>query len=97
MSWTLEPSSPTAGRQTRALVRLRDASGRPVRGARLQVEGHMTHPGMAPVIASAAERDAGIYEATIELTMPGNWTMVASGTLPDGRRLTRSLDVRDVR
>jgi len=57
----------------------------------------MAHPGMAPVIAAATENEAGVYEATLELTMPGSWTIVASGTLPDGRRLTRSHNVSDVR
>ena len=89
MSWTFEPSSPTAGRQTRALVRLRDASGRPVRGARLQVEGHMTHPGMAPVTGAVIERTAGSYEARIHLSMAGDWILVMTGALADGSRITK--------
>jgi hypothetical protein len=57
----------------------------------------MPHPGMAPLVASAIERDAGVYEATLEFTMPGSWTMVASATLADGTRLTRRCDIGGVR
>ena len=73
------------------------ARGSPVRGARLQFEAHMAHPGMAPVIAAAPNKTAGFTKRPSRVTMPGSWTVVASGTLPDGRRLTRSFNVRDVR
>ena len=64
MSWTLEPSSPTAGRQTRALVRLRDASGRPVRGARLQVEATWRIPAWRLSSHPRPSATPGVYEAT---------------------------------
>jgi hypothetical protein len=96
-SWSVDPTSPVRGREMRAHVILLDGSGQPVRGARLQFEAHMAHPGMAPIIAAASEQDAGVYEARLAFTMPGSWTVVASGTLSDGRRLTRSFNVGDVR
>jgi hypothetical protein len=96
VSWSLDPAEPTLDRPTRARVTLTDEHGGPVAGARLQVEGHMNHPGMAPVVAPAEERRPGVYEADIHFTMAGPWVLVASGTTKDGARFTRTLDVPDV-
>ena len=96
-SWTLEPSSPTIAHPTRTVITLRDPDGEPLSGARLRIEAHMPHPGMAPVATDAEERSAGVYEADVQFTMTGAWTMVASVTLADGRRVTRTLDVPQVR
>lgn len=74
-------------------VTLRDAARRPVRGAKLQVEGHMSHPGMAPVIAKAAERADGVYEVQLQFTMRGDWILLVTGELPDGRRINHRVDV----
>jgi hypothetical protein len=71
---------------------LRDRDGEPIRGARLRLEGHMAHPGMAPVIATAEERDAGVYQIRLQFTMPGSWILLLTGTLPDGRGLDRRID-----
>jgi hypothetical protein len=59
-----------------------------VSGARLRVEGHMAHPGMAPAVTDMTEAAAGRYEARLPLTMGGEWTLVVSGTLADGQRVT---------
>jgi hypothetical protein len=59
-----------------------------VTGARLRIEGHMAHPGMAPVVTDMTEREAGRYEAEVPLTMAGEWTLVVSGTLAGGARVT---------
>ena len=48
----------------------------------------MAHPGMAPVVADLVERNDA-YEATITLTMAGDWTFVAAGPLANGRQLVR--------
>ena len=96
VSWALQPKAPVPLREVTAHLSLRDASGTLITGARLRVEAHMSHPGMAPIISGAEEPTPGMYEARIELSMAGAWTLVADGTLPDGRRLTRShsIDVR---
>lgn len=91
-SWLVDPASSASHQQTRLRLTLRDAEGLPVRGARLRIEAHMSHPGMAPVLAEARERPDGVYEASLELTMAGAWTLVASGALADGRVITRTLD-----
>jgi hypothetical protein len=87
IEWKLTPSPPVSGSTTLAELRVSDPSQRPVRGATLRVEGHMSHPGMAPVVATAAERGDGVYEARLQFTMNGQWVLVVDGRLQDGRAL----------
>lgn len=77
-------------------VALVDEAGRPVRDARLRLEGHMAHPGMAPATADLREAAAGHYEAQITFSMGGDWVLLLSGELPDGRRLRRQLELPGV-
>jgi hypothetical protein len=97
-SWTLDPAPPAIGRDTVTRITLRDsATDAPVGGARLQLEGHMSHPGMTPVIASVAERSPGEYEAQLRFSMTGDWVLVLTGELADGARVTKQLEVVGVR
>jgi hypothetical protein len=57
----------------------------------------MNHAGMRPVFADAKEVEPGKYEATLELTMGGDWFVLITGTLPDGRKLHRKVDVPGVK
>jgi hypothetical protein len=95
VEWKLTPA-PISGRPSRGELLLFDRLHRPVRGARLQVEGHMSHPGMAPIAAPATERDDGAYEVRLQFTMDGDWTVRVTGVLADGRRVSRSLEVANV-
>ena len=54
--WDVAPQTPAIGVPARATVALHDGRG-PLRRARLEVEAHMAHPGMTPVIVPAHERD----------------------------------------
>jgi hypothetical protein len=83
----VSPTAPVAGSEAAIEIRLFDAAGRPVRGAQLQLEGHMEHPGMAPVIAPAVEQDDGAYIARVPFSMAGGWILFVAGELPDGRRI----------
>jgi hypothetical protein len=78
-------------------ITLRDATGAPVAGATLRLEGHMSHPGMTPVVTTVTERGAGEYEARFRFSMAGDWTLVLTGELPGGGRVTKELDVVGVR
>lgn len=96
LSWTLTPTAPAVGPAT-LTVTLRDPTGTAVTGARVRLEGHMSHPGMTPVIADAPERTAGIYVAPFNFSMPGDWVLLVSAVLPDGGRVEERIDVARVR
>lgn len=77
-------------------VELVDASGRPLSGADLEIEGNMNHAGMVPVVAEPEEVAPGRYCGPFEFTMGGDWLITVRGTLADGRRLERTTEVRGV-
>jgi YtkA-like len=77
-------------------VRLRDTAGKLVVGARVGLEGDMSHPGMAPVIGEAREVAPGQYQGSLEFAMPGDWVVLIHVTLPDGRTLERDVNVSGV-
>lgn len=96
LAWTLSPSAPAVGPASLAIT-LRDPSGTPVRSATVRLEGHMSHPGMAPVFANATERAPGVYDLPFAFTMAGDWALLVTVTLPDGTRTERRIDVAKVR
>jgi len=93
----MDPSPPLAGSDVVARVTLRDSASKPVVGAKLHLEGQMSHPGMAPVLSDMVEHGDGLYEARLRLTMEGDWTLVLAGQLRDGTRITKQLDLAGVR
>jgi YtkA-like len=97
VQWTLSPAAPAGGGDAVLEVRLSDRDRRPVRGARLRFEAHMTHPGMAPVIEPAAEERSGAYTARLRFSMAGEWVLFVKGDLPDRARLSRRLGQTKVR
>jgi hypothetical protein len=96
VDWNVQPPRPSAGVEIAVQLRVANADGAPVTGAKLQCTAQMSHPGMAPIIATAVERGAGLYEARLELSMAGDWVLIATGGLPDGRRIESSFRVADV-
>ena len=85
------------GVETTARLTVQDERGRAVRGARLRVEGFMSHPGMTPIVAPATEREDGRYEARVQFSMAGDWILVVTGDLGNGTRITEQVEVRGVR
>jgi hypothetical protein len=96
VAWNISPS-PTVGGATIADIRLRDSADRAVHGARIELQGFMSHPGMAPVVTTAGEGEDGVYRGRLLLTMSGDWTVVLRASLPDGRVLTDRVDIPNVR
>ena len=95
--WTLSPTPPAVDLPVTLSLRLRDGARRPVSGARLRIDAHMSHPGMAPVLAPVTELGDGAYAAALRFTMGGDWMLVVSGTLVDGARVQHRIDVPGVR
>jgi hypothetical protein len=91
----IEPQPPQIGLAT-VTVTLQDAAGRPISGATVELEGNMSHAGMVPVFAQAAEGPPGRYEGTLEFTMGGDWFILVRAALPDGRSLERPIAVPGV-
>ena len=51
-------------------------NGQPLNGAKVSVEGNMTHPGMAPVRADAASLGKGVYRVPdFDFNMAGDWVL----------------------
>ncbi|MEI2691013.1 MAG: FixH family protein [Anaerolineae bacterium] len=74
-------------------LRLTDASGAALPGARVALKGDMSHAGMQPLLADAAETTGGIYQAQWTWSMAGDWLVTATAALPDGRTLVRRFDL----
>ena len=96
-AWNIEPTPPVAGTITAVRVTLTRGDGTPAVNARLRLEGHMSHPGMAPVTAEMLERGNGVYDGRLQLSMPGDWVFVVSGELAGGTRISKDVTVPSVR
>jgi YtkA-like len=77
-------------------LKLTDAAGDPITGARIHLEGLMTHPGMRPVFNEAREAGPGRYQSSLEFKMAGDWIVLLQITLPNGHKLERQFDVKGV-
>jgi len=78
-------------------LQLADAAAKPIAGARIVLEADMSHAGMSPVFGEAKEVAPGQYQSQVRLGMAGDWVILLRATLPDGKKLERQFDVRDVR
>lgn len=87
------PDAPALGRPAAVAVSLSE-KGSPVTGAGAKFVADMTHPGMVPVAAPAVEAAPGRYEASLEWTMAGDWSLLFEATLTDGRRFAKRHPVR---
>jgi hypothetical protein len=94
VTWALHPARPVVGPAT-----LRVTIGEPhaaASGTTVRVVGHMAHPGMVPVVGTVTPRGHGVYDAKMNLTMPGDWVFVVTVHLADGRRFERNIPVPNV-
>ena len=92
----ISPEAVRVGSAT-LILKLSDASGKPITGAHIAIETDMSHAGMSPGLAEAKEAEAGRYKAQLKFQMAGDWVILLHGTLPEGAKLERQIDVRGVR
>jgi hypothetical protein len=97
VSCRVEPAPPRMGKVRVFVTLAGQAPPGPVAGASVKVEGTMTHPGMTPVFGAAVETKPGEYEAPLTLTMGGDWVLIVTAKLPDGRRLRREVPLPAVK
>jgi hypothetical protein len=93
VSAQLLPAQPTVGPATLA-VTLSGATPDTLQTAAVDVLGHMTHPGMTPVVATITRRGPDIFDAALDLNMAGDWLLIATVRFPDGRRLETRVPAR---
>jgi hypothetical protein len=74
-----------------------DRDGKPVSGARIELEADMSHPGMAPVLEETKETNAGEYQADVRFGMAGDWIVLLHVRLPGGQTLEHQFNVSGVR
>ena len=91
----VSPQPPRVG-QTTIILTLTEPAGRGVTGARITLEGNMTHAGMVPVFAEATEIGPGRYRAIVQLSMAGDWVVIAHVNLADGRKLDHQFEINGV-
>jgi YtkA-like len=96
MDLDISPQPTRVGPAT-VTLRLTDVARKPVTGARITIEGDMSHPGMSPVFGQAEEFEAGRYQGQIGFAMAGDWILLFHITLSDGRTLHRQVSVPAVR
>ncbi len=90
----VSPQPPRVGPVT---ITLKPAkTGRPLTGARITLEGNMSHAGMVPVFAEATEIEPGRYRAVMELSMAGDWFVQVHLSSSDGRELNYQFEIKGV-
>ncbi len=75
-------------------VRVHDASGAPVRQAKVRFDYTMDMSGMGIVNVDASEVDEGVYEATAKFTMAGPWGLVVQIERPGEPTLREKFTLR---
>jgi hypothetical protein len=93
---TLNPSPPRVG-SADVLLKLADASGSPLEGASVRLEGNMNHAGMKPSFADLQEVEPGQYSGAIDFTMGGDWFILVTAKTPNGKTIERKIDVPGVK
>lgn len=96
LQYEIAPQPPRVGTATIDL-KLTDKNGAAVGGARVDLEGNMSHAGMAPISSEAKEIETGKYRGTLQLAMAGDWIVLVHITLPDGQKLQRQIELSGVR
>ncbi|MFN8440074.1 MAG: FixH family protein [Caldilineaceae bacterium] len=90
---------PVATDKPYQIVQLTDSAGQPVTDATVNLEGNMTHAGMAPVIGDSVTDEGdgkadGHYQAPIQLDMLGDWVVTVVVNTKDGTTINQDIPVQ---
>lgn len=91
-----DPKPPRVGLNTFTVV-LTGRNDQRLAGARISLEGDMSHPGMSPVFGEAREIAPGQYRGTLDLNMLGDWIVVFHITLASGESFDRQVELHHIR
>jgi len=91
-----DPMPPRVGPNTFTVV-LSGRNDQRLAGARVSLEGDMSHPGMSPVFGEAREIAPGQYRGTLDLNMLGDWVVVFHITLANGESFDRQVELQHIR
>lgn len=91
----LTPSPPVVG-ESQVDLKLASASGEPLTGAEVRLEGNMNHAGMKPSFADLEEGEPGQYSGTLEFTMGGDWFILVTAKTAAGQTVQHKIDVPGV-
>jgi hypothetical protein len=93
---TISPDPPRVG-PAKVVLRVMDRDGKPISGARIELEADMSHAGMAPVLEETKETRPGEYQADVKFGMAGDWIVLLHVRLPGAQTLERQFNVSGVR
>jgi hypothetical protein len=93
IDYTIAPQPARVGEVTIDL-KVTHKDGQPASGARVELEGNMSHPGMSPVMSETKGIEPGRYRGTLQLSMAGDWIVLVHVTLADGQQLQRQLEFK---
>ena len=77
LAFSTDPTPSRMG-ENRILVTVKDAAGKPVSNAKVQLTFTMPMPGMIPATVSMAAGKSGTYEAKVNLGMAGQWDLTVT-------------------
>jgi hypothetical protein len=95
LAYESDPRPPRIGVNT-FTVTLTGRNRQRVGGARVSLEGDMSHAGMRPVFGEAKEVGPGRYQGTLDLGMRGDWTVLFHVTLANGQTLDREMKIQNL-
>ncbi len=91
MDLSVAPNPPAVG-DASLVISIEDQDGQPISDADIAIRGDMNHAGMEPVLREASGGREGDYTVPFEWTMGGDWFVVVTATLPDGRVVEKQFD-----
>ena len=90
-----DPKPPRVGKND-FIITLTGSGGQHIAGARVQIEGDMSHVGMSPIFGETREVAAGVYRGTLDLNMRGDWTVLVHVILMGGQTFDREIKFQNV-